>query len=70
MKQEEPEAFVPLFKEKSESEQFRFENDKWIKTNESTIMSMWYQWGKREDQSKYEDEDKFTIYGYIKNEEK
>ena len=69
MRKEKPEGFVPLFKEKSDKEQFRFENDKWVKTNESTIMSMWFQWGKREDGSRYEDSDKYSVYGYIKNKE-
>jgi hypothetical protein len=69
MRKEKPEGFVPLFKEKSNEEQFRFENDQWVKTNETTIMTMWFQWGKREDQFKYEDKDGFTVYGYIKKEE-
>ena len=66
---EKPKGFVPLFKEQSNEEQFRFENDNWIRTNETTIMAMWYQWGKREDQSKYEDEDGFTVYGFINKEQ-
>jgi len=66
MRKEKPEGFVPLFKEKSNKEQFRFENDEWVKTNETVIMSMWYTWGVRKDGSKYEDENSFTVYGYIK----
>lgn len=69
MRKEKPEGFVPLFKEKSNEEQFMFKNDEWVRTNETTIMAIWYQWGKREDQSKYEDEDGFTVYGFIKKEE-
>ena len=69
MRKEKPEGFVPLFKEQSNEEQFRFENDNWIRTNETTLSAMWFQWGKREDQAKYEDEDKFVVYGYIKKEE-
>jgi len=67
MRKEKPKGFVPLFKEKSNEEQFRFENDEWVKTNETIIMSMWFQWGKREDGYKYEDEEGFTVYGYIKS---
>ncbi len=69
MRKEKPEGFVPLFKEKTDKEQFRFENNQWVKTTESTIMSMWYKWGVRKDGSKYEDEEGFTVYGYIKKEE-
>ena len=69
MRTEKPEGFVPLFKERSDKEQFRFENNKWVKTNESTIMAMWYNWGVRKDGSRYEDADKYSIYGYIKNKE-
>jgi hypothetical protein len=69
MRKEKPEGFVPLFKEQSNEEQFRFENDNWIRTNETTLSAMWFQWGKREDQAKYEDENKFVVYGYIKKEE-
>lgn len=68
MRKEKPEGFVPLFKEKSNKEQFRFENDEWVKTNETVIMSMWYTWGVRKDGCKYEDENGFTVYGYIKEE--
>lgn len=68
MRKEKPEGFIPLFKEKSNEEQFRFENDEWIKTNEITIMAMWSQWGKREDGYKYQDRDNFFIYGYINKE--
>jgi hypothetical protein len=46
-----------------------FKNDEWVRTNETNISGMWFQWGKREDQAKYEDEDKFVVYGYIKKEE-
>lgn len=66
---EKPEGFVPLFKEQSNEEQFMFKNDEWVRTNETNISGMWFQWGKREDQAKYEDEDKFVVYGYIKKEE-
>jgi len=69
MRKEKPEGFIPLFKEKSDKEQFRFEDDKWSKTNESTIMAMWYKWGVRKDGAKYQDEEGFTVYGYIKNKE-
>jgi hypothetical protein len=69
MKKEKPEGFVPLFKEKSDKEQFRFEDDKWSKTIESTIMAMWYKWGVRKDCAKYQDEEGFTVYGYIKDKE-
>jgi hypothetical protein len=69
IQKEKPEGFVPLFKEKSNEEQFAFDNNEWHKTNETVIMAMWYQWGKREDQSKYKDEEGFTVYGYIKKEE-
>jgi hypothetical protein len=69
IRKEKPEGFVPLFKEQSNEEQFRFENDNWIRTNETTLSAMWFQWGKREDQAKYEDENKFVVYGYIKKEE-
>ena len=66
MRKEKPEGFVPLFKEKSNKEQFRFENDEWVKTNETVIMSMLSVWGRREDGCKYEDKDGFYVYGYIK----
>jgi len=69
MRKEKPEGFVPLFKEQSNEEQFIFKNDEWVRTNETNIMSMWFDWGKRKDQSRYEDEDSFTVYGYIKKEE-
>ena len=32
-------------------------------------MAMWYNWGVRKDGSRYEDTDKYSIYGYIKNKE-
>lgn len=64
---EKPEGFVPLFKEQNNEEQFMFKNDEWIRTNETNISGMWFNWGRREDQSKYEDEDGFTVYGYINN---
>jgi hypothetical protein len=66
---EKPEGFIPLFKEQSNEEQFMFKNDEWVRTNETNISGMWFQWGRREDQSKYEDEDKFVVYGYIKDKE-
>jgi hypothetical protein len=66
---EKPKGFVPLFKEQSNEEQFMFKNDEWVRTNETNISGMWFNWGRREDQSKYEDEDKFVVYGYIKKEE-
>ena len=69
MRKEKPEGFVPLFKEKSDKEQFRFEDDKWSKTTESTIMAMWYKWGVRKDGFRYVDEEGFKVYGYIKNKE-
>jgi hypothetical protein len=69
MRKEKPEGFIPLFKEKSDKEQFKFEDDKWVKTIESTIMSMWYKWGVRKDCAKYQDEEGFTVYGYIKDKE-
>jgi hypothetical protein len=69
MRKEKPEGFVPLFKEKSDKEQFKFEDDKWVKTIESTIMSMWYKWGVRKDGAKYEDDEGVSVYGYIKNKE-
>jgi hypothetical protein len=69
MKKEKPEGFVPLFKEKSDKEQFTFEDDKWRKTTESTIMAMWYKWGVRKDGARYEDDEGFSVYGYIKNKE-
>ena len=65
MTKEKPKGFVPLFKEKSNEEQFMFKNDEWVKTNETNISGMWFKWGKREDQSTYKDEDGFTVYGYI-----
>jgi hypothetical protein len=69
IRKEKPEGFIPLFKERSDKEQFRFENDSWVKTTETVIMSMWYAWGVRKDGSKYEDEEGFTVYGYINKEE-
>lgn len=66
---EKPKGFVPLFKEKSNEEQFMFKNDEWVRTNETNISGMWFQWGKREDQSKYKDEDGFTVYGFINKEQ-
>ena len=66
MRKEKPEGFIPLFKEQSNEEQFRFENDEWVKTNESNIMAMWSHWGKQKDGYNYEDEDGFYVYGYIK----
>jgi len=69
MIKEKPKGFVPLFKEQSNEEQFIFKNDEWVRTNETNISGMWFDWGRREDQSKYEDEDKFVVYGYIKKEE-
>lgn len=69
MRKEKPKGFVPLFKEQSNEEQFMFKNDEWIRTNETNISGMWFQWGEREDQSKYEDEEGFTVYGFIKKEE-
>ena len=65
IQKEKPKGFVPLFKEKSNEKQFMFKNDEWVSTNETNISGMWFQWGKREDQSKYKDEDGFTVYGYI-----
>lgn len=65
MTKEKLKGFVPLFKEKSNEEQFMFKNDEWVRTNETNINRMWIQWGKRKDQSKYKDEDGFTVYGYI-----
>jgi hypothetical protein len=69
MIKEKPEGFVPLFKEKSNAEQFMFDDDQWHPTNETTIMSMWSQWGKRKDGYKYEDEDGFFVYGFIKDKQ-
>ena len=69
MRTEKPEGFVPLFKERSEKEQFLFDDGKWVKTNESTIMAMWYNWGVRKDGSRYRDEDNYEVYGYIKDKE-
>jgi hypothetical protein len=69
MRKEKPEGFIPLFKERSDNEQFRFEDDKWNKTIESTIMAMWYKWGVRKDCAKYEDDEGFSVYGYIKDKE-
>jgi len=61
---EKPKGLVPIFKEKSNEEQFMFKNDKWVRTNETNISGMWFEWGRREYQSKYEDEEGFTVYGY------
>jgi hypothetical protein len=66
MRKEKPEGFIPLFKEQSNEEQFRFENDEWVRTNESNIMAMWSHWGNQKDGYNYEDEDGFYVYGYIK----
>jgi hypothetical protein len=69
MRKEKPEGFVPLFKERTDKEQFLFDDAKWVKTNEATVMAMWYAWGVRKDGTKYQDEEGFTVYGYIKNKE-
>jgi len=69
MRKEKPEGFVPLFKEKSNEEQFRFENDEWVRTNETVIMSMWSIWGRREDGYRYRDNDEFSVYGFVKDKQ-
>jgi hypothetical protein len=61
---EKAEGFIPIFKEKTDKEQFIFKNNEWVRTNEINIMSMWIEWGKRKDGLRYNDKDGFTVYGY------
>lgn len=65
MLEEKPEKFVPSFKENTNKDQFRFENNQWVETNETTIMAMWYHWGRNEKGCKFKDEQGYTVYGYI-----
>ena len=61
-------VFTPLFKEKDENNQFVFQNNEWIKSNEDTINSLWATWVCSEKSHKqYEGE--FIIFGYLEKTE-
>jgi hypothetical protein len=58
----ENKVFIPMFKE-SDSEQFVFKNNEWIKSNESEIMSLWNKWSLLITADSFR-ENKFNVFGY------